>query len=29
MTYMRPGYSKIDLSDGVVGFFEKGGGAKV
>ena len=29
MTYMRPGYSKIDLSaSGVVGFFEKGGGRK-
>ncbi|CAL6396244.1 unnamed protein product [Bathycoccus prasinos] len=27
MTYMRPGYSKIDLSDGD-GFFEKGGGRK-
>ena len=27
MTYMRPGYSKIDLDDGD-GFFEKGGGRK-
>ena len=28
MTYMRPGYSKIDLSESGVGFFEKGKGRK-